>query len=55
MLVTPFPIVMLAKFVQSSNTELPMLVTLSGIVTLIKLSKFENAESAIILVPSLIV
>ena len=36
MLVTPLPIVMLVRPVQPWNAELPMLVTLFGIVTLVR-------------------
>ena len=37
MLVTPLPIVTLVRLVQSKNAEEPMLVTLFGIVTLVRL------------------
>jgi hypothetical protein len=37
MLVTPLPIVTLARLLQYSNAPLPMLVTLLGIVMLVRL------------------
>ena len=37
MLVTPLPIVMLVRLVQSEKASSPMLVTLSGIVMLVRL------------------
>ena len=37
--------VMLSKFVQLSNAPLPMLVTLSGMVTLLRFVQFRNAYS----------
>ena len=39
MVVTPFPIVMLVRLVQSSNAFSPMVVTLSGIVMVARLSQ----------------
>ena len=36
MLVTLLPIVTLVKLVQASNAEIPMLVTLSGIVMVVR-------------------
>ena len=43
MLVTPPPIVMLASELQPLNALLPMLVTLSGIIMLVKPLQYENA------------
>ena len=44
MFVKPLPIVTLVRPLQSLNAEAPMLVTLSGIVTLVR-PQFENAYS----------
>ena len=42
---------MLVKFVQSKNARSPILVTLSGIVTLVKLVQELNADLPILVTP----
>ena len=51
MLVTPFPIVMLVRLLQSRNAYSPMLVTLSGIVMLVRLLQSRNAYSPMLVTP----
>jgi hypothetical protein len=46
-LTTPLPIVALLSLPHSENAELPRLVTLSGITTLVRLGHDANAERSI--------
>ena len=51
MLVTPLPIVTLVSLLHSSNAQFPMLVTLSGIVTLVRLQQPANTSIAMRFTP----
>ena len=54
MMVTPFPIFILVK-PDALKAEMSILVTLSGIVTLVRAEQSRNAAPAIVFVPDFIV
>ena len=51
MVVTPLPILMLLRLVQSEKAEAPIVVTLSGIVTAVSLEQPENAYHPMVVTP----